>query len=741
MAIKTNKNPSNVQRFYRTIAYVSKILYPSYPCYFFPSFLLIQTYNELVILKKNPKFRVIPLPNRFYAVLVKNQPYLSDHFCFVSDEIFDKYELNDKQNWLNVVFGNVENGARSQRAKRSPDIVQTILTKPNSSVLVPVVAVEKCQRNCIFVSENCYQNWCIKNKVRDQNQSLLVNLQKLTAGQRLPRLATRTTVFLIKNPYEIPLDVTDEIITNFFTIPRILYRNHTYEIPLDEQQVGTSLYSQFFHIFVPLKKVYFRCIHLESSEFQFESFAVVAKGATTLHQSTSINYPIPRQYLHDFGFVSACPWGLMRYFNYLKSCILPFVGNSFYATSTTASPSSNTATSANSLKSILKNRIFPIFLLQGDRGSGKKSLVSIIGRSMGFQEYSVNCAEIANAIPAQTETKLKLAMAKAGVCEPIIFTLNNFELFGVDNEGREDLRALTMFQTELHNLFAKDRTYPVIVIAVANGKITKPIIQSQFLETISIEAPNKHERLHHLQWLFHKEIILQEIFNGDHKDFTDIPLWNCRSMNAAKYHLSRNLWCAEKANQFLESMAEKTQGFHFGDLKLLFDNSTKNLLNCRESCKIFSESNCLETKEFEKILHEMQSEFSDSLGAPKVPRVLWSDIGGLSKLKEEIQSSIGLPLKHVHLMGKNMRRSGILLYGPPGKLFYFLLNFTILLILFFIQLNIKGTGKTLVAKAVATECNLSFLSVQGPELLNMYVGQSEQNVREGMVYYKVFSVI
>lgn len=47
-------------------------------------------------------------------------------------------------------------------------------------------------------------------------------------------------------------------------------------------------------------------------------------------------------------------------------------------------------------------------------------------------------------------------------------------------------------------------------------------------------------------------------------------------------------------------------------------------------------------------------------------------------------------------------------------------------------LSCIGTGKTLVAKAVATECNLSFLSVQGPELLNMYVGQSEQNVREGM---------
>jgi peroxin-6 len=50
---------------------------------------------------------------------------------------------------------------------------------------------------------------------------------------------------------------------------------------------------------------------------------------------------------------------------------------------------------------------------------------------------------------------------------------------------------------------------------------------------------------------------------------------------------------------------------------------------------------------------------------------------------------------------------GILLYGPPG------------------------TGKTLVAKAVATECGLSFISVKGAELLSMYVGQSEENVRDG----------
>lgn len=68
--------------------------------------------------------------------------------------------------------------------------------------------------------------------------------------------------------------------------------------------------------------------------------------------------------------------------------------------------------------------------------------------------------------------------------------------------------------------------------------------------------------------------------------------------------------------------------------------------------------------------------------------------------------TVTLPLQHPELLAAGLRRSGILLYGPPG------------------------TGKTLLAKAVATECSLNFLSVKGPELLNMYVGQSEENVRE-----------
>lgn len=217
------------------------------------------------------------------------------------------------------------------------------------------------------------------------------------------------------------------------------------------------------------------------------------------------------------------------------------------------------------------------------------------------------------------------------------------------------------------------------------------MIQRLFLETIKFLPSDQNERYEILKWLHLKETMSEQILN---RKIENIPL--CDVNQSDKYF--KELVDDDRQN-ILSTVATKTQGFLYGDLILLYENSVRQ--------SKLQQSTGLTLQHFEINLARMQADFSDSLGAPKVPKVLWSDIGGLAKLKDEIQSSIGLPLKHMHLMGKNMRRSGILLYGPPG------------------------TGKTLVAKAVATECNLSFLSVQGPELLNMYVGQSEQNVREG----------
>ena len=115
---------------------------------------------------------------------------------------------------------------------------------------------------------------------------------------------------------------------------------------------------------------------------------------------------------------------------------------------------------------------------------------------------------------------------------------------------------------------------------------------------------------------------------------------------------------------------------------------------------------CLTKVDFDIAVEAARKNFADAIGAPKIPNVSWDDVGGLENVKDAVMETIQLPLERPELFAKGMKkRSGILFYGPPG------------------------TGKTLLAKAIATEFSLNFFSVKGPELLNMYIGESEANVR------------
>ena len=117
-------------------------------------------------------------------------------------------------------------------------------------------------------------------------------------------------------------------------------------------------------------------------------------------------------------------------------------------------------------------------------------------------------------------------------------------------------------------------------------------------------------------------------------------------------------------------------------------------------------SNSLTKVDLDGAVDAARKNFADAIGAPKIPKVGWSDVGGMSHIKDAVMETIQLPLSRPELFAKGMKkRSGILFYGPPG------------------------TGKTLLAKAIATEFSLNFFSVKGPELLNMYIGESEANVR------------
>lgn len=149
----------------------------------------------------------------------------------------------------------------------------------------------------------------------------------------------------------------------------------------------------------------------------------------------------------------------------------------------------------------------------------------------------------------------------------------------------------------------------------------------------------------------------------------------------------------------LDYVVTHTSGFLLADLKVLVAQVLKEKFSQSESNDIVK--NEFTVSDFTKVIDAMQSAYSDAIGAPKIPSVTWEDVGGLVPLKNEIIRSL-----KSSQFSTGLYRSGLLLYGPPG------------------------TGKTLLAKAVASQCGRNFLSVKGPELLNMYVGQSEHNVRE-----------
>ena len=111
--------------------------------------------------------------------------------------------------------------------------------------------------------------------------------------------------------------------------------------------------------------------------------------------------------------------------------------------------------------------------------------------------------------------------------------------------------------------------------------------------------------------------------------------------------------------------------------------------------------------DFEAALKVVQPS-SKREGFATVPDVSWEDVGALEDVRSELNDAIVHPIKYPELheaMGLSTP-AGVLLYGPPG------------------------CGKTLLAKAIASSSNASFISIKGPELLNKYVGESERAVRQ-----------
>ncbi|CAL1703853.1 unnamed protein product [Somion occarium] len=314
-------------------------------------------------------------------------------------------------------------------------------------------------------------------------------------------------------------------------------------------------------------------------------------------------------------------------------------------------------------------------LLEGGRGVGKLTQVSMIAKSMGLHVLEVNCYDVIGESSLQTEAVLQTRFEGACACSPCIILLRHLHAFGQTSQASGTQQISEMLVRCMENLRENWilTTYPVFVFATTSvtDQVSAPTL-ALFKHRVVYESPADSERKTVLETLLAETTLQPDIS--------------------------------------LKELATETAAFLAGDLSDLVLNATRassrRLISEHITSPTSAGSLAVASQDFTSALKAARASFSESIGAPHIPAVSWDDVGGIADVKANILDTIQLPLEHPELFAGGLKkRSGILLYGPPG------------------------TGKTLLAKAVATSFALNFFSVKGPELLNMYIGESEANVR------------
>ncbi|KAI9510375.1 AAA-domain-containing protein [Russula earlei] len=321
-------------------------------------------------------------------------------------------------------------------------------------------------------------------------------------------------------------------------------------------------------------------------------------------------------------------------------------------------------------------------LLKGSRGIGKFTTAVQVTGHLGMHVFETNCYDFLGENDTKTEGLLRARFEQAASCSPCVLVMRHLEAFTQTTQPAEpgkDPAIVHVIRELIQDLYGSWRLtgYPILVFGTTAepGRVPASLL-SCFKYEVDFEAPGETERSEILRTLLASKQLAPDV------SITDL--------------------------------ARRTAAFVAGDLASLVIRTSyaaiTRVMNAVgvgiTSNDIFSAGMALTNADFEIAMDEARSSYSQNIGAPKIPNVSWDDVGGLADVKADILDTVQLPLEHPELFASNLKkRSGILLYGPPG------------------------TGKTLLAKAVATSCSLNFFSVKGPELLNMYVGESEANVR------------
>ncbi len=320
-------------------------------------------------------------------------------------------------------------------------------------------------------------------------------------------------------------------------------------------------------------------------------------------------------------------------------------------------------------------------LLYGTPGTGKTLLAKAVANESNAHFISISGPEIMSKFYGESEARVREIFKEAREKAPSIVFMDEIDSIAPKREevtGEVERRVVSQLLALMDGLEARGK---VIVIAATNRQnAIDPALRrpGRFDREIEIKVPNKKGRSEILQ------------IHTRHMPLTpDVELEKLASVTHGFVGADLEGLCKEAAMKTLRRVLP--------ELKMDEDKLTPEFLN---KLQVTDEDFQLALKDITpSAMREVYIE---------TPDVRWSDIGGLTATKKELQEAVEWPLKYPDLyntIGYSMPK-GILLYGP------------------------SGTGKTLLAKAVATESEANFISIRGPELLSKWVGESERGIRE-----------
>ena len=320
-------------------------------------------------------------------------------------------------------------------------------------------------------------------------------------------------------------------------------------------------------------------------------------------------------------------------------------------------------------------------LLHGPPGTGKTLLAKAVANESNSHFISISGPEIMSKFYGESEARLREIFKEAKEKAPSIMFVDEIDSIAPKREevtGEVERRVVSQLLSLMDGLEARGK---VIVIAATNrpNAIDQALRRpGRFDREIEIKVPDKRGRLEILQIHTHHmpldTVVDQDKISAITNGFVGADL---------------EYLCKEAAMKCLRRLLPE---LNLEDEKLAPDVLNKLIITMND---------------FENAIKDvMPSAMREVYLEP--PDVQWSDIGGLEEVKHELQEAVEWPMRFPDMYNKlgHTIPKGVLLHGP------------------------SGTGKTMLAKAVATESEANFISVKGPELLSKWVGESEKGVRE-----------